>query len=318
MDGTRNHLVTWFDKLRWYSPQTELERVLAARRQPSTVEAYRRTWTRFARWASENDRDHFPVSADTLVDYLLWMKKYGLGKGEINRSLTVMRLLHNGHEDPTDKAIVREVVRGIRRLIIRETKKAHPISIAELEAMCVALASVGDGRALRDRALIAVGWCAAMRPSEIVHLNWEDVSNAELGIELTIRESKTCKDPNGELVALPLLSADHIDICPVRALRAVQTAESTGPIFTSVRKPAERLGSRSVERILSRASHLARLSIPVTGHSLRRGFATFAAHNGVTERALMRHGRWKTAAIMAGYVERARIWSENPVVELLG
>jgi site-specific recombinase XerD len=318
MDGTRSNLITKLNELRLMSPRSELDTILAARRTPATITTYRRSLLRFILWAQSHDRLEFPVSAQTVVEYLMSMHRDGLARSTFSIAITALRLLHSGYADPTRDTLVKEVLIGIRRLDRRPTKKAHPVSIAELEAMCLSLAAVGDGRSLRDRALITVGWCAAMRPSEIVALDWKDVANAERGIEINIRESKTCKDPNGELVALPLLSADHVEICPVRALRAIQTANSEGPIFITSKKPLHRLGHRAVERIILRASNLARLSIPVSGHSLRRGFATFAAYNGITERALMRHGRWKTAAIMAGYVERGRIWTENPVAELLG
>ena len=39
------------------------------------------------------------------------------------------------------------------------------------------------------------------------------------------------------------------------------------------------------------------------GHSLRSGFATEAYSQGTSELAIMRHGRWKSASVMRGYVQ---------------
>jgi hypothetical protein len=39
------------------------------------------------------------------------------------------------------------------------------------------------------------------------------------------------------------------------------------------------------------------------GHSLRSGFATEAYAQGTSELAIMRHGRWKSASVMRGYVQ---------------
>jgi integrase len=47
------------------------------------------------------------------------------------------------------------------------------------------------------------------------------------------------------------------------------------------------------------------------GHSLRSGFATEAYSQGTSELAIMRHGRWKSASVMRGYVQEGTIWSDN-------
>jgi hypothetical protein len=39
------------------------------------------------------------------------------------------------------------------------------------------------------------------------------------------------------------------------------------------------------------------------GHNLRRGFATSALAGGATERAVQRHGRWRSPASMSPYVD---------------
>jgi hypothetical protein len=48
------------------------------------------------------------------------------------------------------------------------------------------------------------------------------------------------------------------------------------------------------------------------GHSMRAGFATEAYAQGTVELAIMCHGRWKSAAVMRGYVEEGTIWTAMP------
>jgi hypothetical protein len=51
-------------------------------------------------------------------------------------------------------------------------------------------------------------------------------------------------------------------------------------------------------------------------HSLRAGFATTAARRGVSEREIMRHGRWKTQAVMRGYIRDGQLFLDNPAGKL--
>jgi hypothetical protein len=52
------------------------------------------------------------------------------------------------------------------------------------------------------------------------------------------------------------------------------------------------------------------------GHSMRSGFATEACAKGTAELAIMRHGRWKSAAVMRGYVAEGTIWNDNAAARL--
>jgi hypothetical protein len=65
------------------------------------------------------------------------------------------------HPTPTDHDVVRAVVRGTRR----QLGVAQPQKTAlELEPLrSVVLAIPGDMRGLRDRALLLIGWAAALR-----------------------------------------------------------------------------------------------------------------------------------------------------------
>ena len=52
------------------------------------------------------------------------------------------------------------------------------------------------------------------------------------------------------------------------------------------------------------------------GHSLRAGFATEGYAQGTPELAIMRHGRWRSASVMRGYVEEGSIWNDNAAARL--
>jgi hypothetical protein len=51
-------------------------------------------------------------------------------------------------------------------------------------------------------------------------------------------------------------------------------------------------------------------------HSMPSGFSTEAYAKGTAELAIMRHGRWKSAAVMRGYVAGGTIWTDNAAARL--
>ena len=307
------------------SKLSELAReILSARRESSTLKTYRREWSRFADWAKANRCTGHPVKPEVCAAYLTWLHSEGYGRSTIRKTITVMSLAHDERDNPCGDRIVRELIKGILRRDKRPTKKARPLSLAELIAICEKLTEVARGvagriapdrRAYRDRALISVGWMAALRASELVALDWTDVVDAEEGLELRIRESKTNKTGNPEIIALPLLSNKYHAVCPVRNLRALWPVEENSPVFIGDK---DRLSQRSVSRIIERSAELARLEGRFSSHCLRRGFATFAASKGLSEFQIMRHGRWKSSAVASGYIERSKLWTDNPLTLLLG
>jgi integrase len=80
---------------------------------------------------------------------------------------------------------------------------------------------------------------------------------------------------------------------------------------------SRRLSDRAVAEIIKRRALAAGLDPALfSGHSLRTGFATEAYAQGVPELAIMRHGRWRSATTMRGYVEEGSIWNDNAAARL--
>jgi integrase len=77
-----------------------------------------------------------------------------------------------------------------------------------------------------------------------------------------------------------------------------------------------RLGDRAVAQIIKRRAQHAGVDGDFAGHSLRAGFATEAYAHGTPELAIMRHGRWRSAAVMRGYVEEGSVWNDNAAQRL--
>ena len=171
-----------------------------------------------------------------------------------------------------------------------------------------------------------IGFAAALRRSELVALDVEDLDARPEGLALTIRSSKTDQEARGALLGVP--RARRPDLCPVAAVgawRAVLDAvapSAAGPLFRPVnrhgRVAGARLSDRAVADIVKEAALRAGLDpADYAGHSLRAGFATSAAAAGLLERDIMRQTRHRSIAVFREYVRQGSIFLDNPVARLL-
>jgi integrase len=187
-----------------------------------------------------------------------------------------------GYDTPTGDEKVKAVLSGIRRTI-----GAAPVrKRAATSDMVIAMSATGASlRALRDRAIILLGFAGAFRRSELVALDTEDLEEAPEGLLITIRRSKTDQEGIGRKVAIPRGEI----ACPVAALRAwLEAAGITeGAVFRRIfnkraqRVTNRRLAARNVATIVkAAAAKLGLEAAAFAGHSLRAGFVTSAVKRG--------------------------------------
>jgi integrase len=192
---------------------------------------------------------------------------------------------------------------------------------APLTAAHLSLIRWDRGRkGLRDKALILVGFFGALRRSELVGLNIEDIEFVPEGAILTLRKSKTDQEGRGREVAIGY--AKRPDLCPVRALQAYMATlgRNTGPLFVSMRKSQytqNRLSTDAVARIIK--DYADRLGLDPRrfgGHSLRAGFATTAALMGATEDEIALQTGHKSMTTLRGYIRRASLFERNAMTRI--
>jgi site-specific recombinase XerD len=169
---------------------------------------------------------------------------------------------------------------------------------------------------LRDRALLLLGFAAALRRSELVALDVEDLHfDAARGLLVTVRRSKADQEQEGAEVAVPY--AQDPDRCAVRSLRRYLDAARIhhGPVFRQMRRgdnlTDRRLSDQSVALILKRRAEAA--GVPpalLSGHSLRAGYATAAAAAGVEERKIANVARHRNLPVLRGYIRAATAFDD--------
>lgn len=288
---------------------------IGAAKAPATLRAYRTDWRDFTTWCSARGLDELPAAPETVAMYLTDLAGVK-AVATLQRRLTSISQAHQaaGLDSPTRAAVVSNTWKGIRRTFgVAQVGKA-PARTAEIRAMVATLDEDLLGR--RDRALLLVGFAAAMRRSELVALDVDDVDERDDGLVITIRRSKTDQEGQGEQLGVPYGS--NPATCPVRALRAWLAAASIdeGPIFRPVdrhgRLGASRLSDRAVALVVKRCAERAGLDpARFAGHSLRAGLITSAAEAGVHERDIMRQSRHRSLPVMRRYIRGAGLFDDN-------
>ena len=106
-----------------------------------------------------------------------------------------------GFETPTADAGVRAVWSGIRR---RHGIAPRKVKAARTKLVTTMVAPLGHGLAdVRDHALLLMGFAGALRRSELVALDVEDITEDDDGLRLLIHSSKTDQEGVSTTIGFP-------------------------------------------------------------------------------------------------------------------
>jgi integrase len=308
----------------------EGEAALAAARQiardataPATMRAYKADWIHFSQWCSAKGFAPVPAAPEIVGAYLASLAE-SHSPATIRRRLSALAKMHRYNDLPWNSAhgAIQGPLQGLLRRHGRPPQKAAALTLALLRKLLATCD--GSARGRRDRALLLFGFAGALRRSELVALNVEDVRMDADGLRLRIRRSKTDATGHGTEIGLP---RGHFEnTCPLRAFEAWQAVaqRSAGPLFRKISTRGNIGGAAlhpdAVRRILSHRLAMAGLTAADTGagfgrlsaHALRVGFITEAYAKGVRDEDIMAHTRHRDLRTMRGYVRRAGLITESP------
>ncbi len=183
----------------------------------ATRRAYRSDWRHFQTWC-ENAKAHpLPASPGTTATYLAHLADSGLKASTIGRRLAAIAYAHKlkGLDPPTSSEAVHAVLRGIRRRIGVAPVRKAPATAKAIGAMLEHVPDTLIGK--RDRAILLIGFAAALRRSELAALKVSDVEHQPDGLLVHIRRSKT--DQEGAGAQIPIPRGDRLK--PVDALDSI-------------------------------------------------------------------------------------------------
>ena len=343
---------------------TEAARRFAdAARSEATLRAYRSDWADFFAWCGERGLRAMPASPETVALYVASRAEAGplgsdgkpsppLKVATLSRRLAAISQAHKlaGAESPAlrSREPLHSVWAGVTRTLGTAREKVAPALAADVVAMaarCDEAARLAESaagrapeaagrrrasgaalRARRDKAMLLVGFAAALRRSELAAVRAEHLSFTPDGLRLLIPTSKGDQEGAGQVVGVAYGSRP--ETCPVRALRSYLAAASreladhgrpsplSGAVFRSVdrwgRLGRESVTGRTVANVVKAHAAAAGLDPALyAGHSLRAGFATTAARAGKPDRAIQKQTRHKSAAMLAEYVREGRLFDDN-------
>src|SRR5262245_15503271 len=238
-----------------------------------TREAYGRWWRVFVAWCDRHGRQTMPASPETIAAWLTALADgtdtgRPLARASINQALAAVTLAHRNAGHPFDRKhrVIAMTWSGISRVkaMTEVERQAAPVVAADVRDL---LATLNTARNIgcRNAALLTLGWGAALRRSELVGLDWEQIGEGgegtgfvridERGILITLARSKASQD-KAETVVIP--RADLPEACDaLEAWAARGSLEPgdpiSGPSTTEVRsRPSA--SPRTPSRVSSNAS----------------------------------------------------------------
>jgi integrase len=313
---------------------TQVAELIERSKRPNTRTAYSSDLRQFALWVQSakpelaahivgSDASGRPtvVAAVPVPAVLAYIaaRKDTLAVPTVRRHVATLSAFHqlHGWANPAGDALVRAALVGLRREQQHQPRRAHALRAQQLRHIIndIARSEQGSPAAVRDRALLLVGWNGALRRSELANLTWGQVQTIEGGIVLRLVAAKTDTSDEGQTVALPQqLSRLH---CPQTALVDwLRCCEQHGlgadwehlPVFCEIPQGGtprigHKLSGRAVAEIVKRRAVRAGLdAYAITGHSLRAGLITEAHAQGVSDLDIMATSRHKSHKVFASYV----------------
>ncbi len=158
----------------------QLQAYLRAARAPNTLKAYRSDWAEFTSWCATGGLEALPATPETLARYLVELAEVAR-VSTIGRRISSVAQAHQaaGLAVPSDDPQLRAVWAGIRRIHGTAVDQAAPLTVGLLRQTIDALPPGLTGT--RDRALLLIGFAAALRRSEFVALGVGDLVEVSEG-----------------------------------------------------------------------------------------------------------------------------------------
>ena len=292
-----------------------------AARAPTTRRVYAGAWRRWATWCEAMHCAPLPAAPEAVAAYLAELARSGRSLATVKGARAAIHYMHGEAGETFDAGhrAITAVLSGITRTASRPIRRATALRTDDLRAL-IARIDGGDVRDLRDRALLLIGFFAALRRSELVSLDVTGTRGGGSFVEIRpegllvhITGSKTSAAT--QTVAIPRRGDE---MCATRALQDYLAASGLthGPLFRPISKAGSLLGRRldatGVRHILFARAGCKRFS----PHALRAGFITSAARKGVPEHVIQRTSRHKSVDVLRGYIRGSDLFSTSAAAGL--
>lgn len=257
--------------------------VMCSALAPSTRKKYEAGWKRYQSWCRKHELELSQSTPRTVILYLTdrarttSLASLGLDLASIRYHLArVGSPLEDRMQD------LKRFRKGIARRDTNVPQSKSPITPELLSEMVSLLPSSKKGQ--RDRAMLLIGFSAALRRSELVQLRWHQMRFEKRYLRFGISGAKNSVHATARTI--PRLKSA---VCPWQALKTWKDGISVDVDFCFCRLSggspmnvpvSDRYVARLVKRLLQ---DIGENPEDYGGHSLRSGFASAAYWSGVHE-----------------------------------
>lgn len=306
----------------------------------STARAYRRDLDYFWAWVQtlhpkKRIKPHYPVPLALLFKFsdvhltgitdatVKALAKRGIGVRHrpwtvktLKRALATLSVEHSlrAVENHCWDKSLRIRINRAKRLLPEADKRNRPITLDVLKKLLSVCGN--DLRGTRDRAVLLVGFGGGgRRRSEIARLKVEDLEPVDNGYLATLSKHKTVRHTR-EALKFPILG---------QAARALDrwleiSGIDAGPVFRGVHRGGRlrpTMEGQTIYRMIKRLAKKAGLSPGDYGaHSLRSGFITQAAREGIALPEAMAVSGHRSLAVAWGYYRAGNVL-ENRATQIM-
>jgi len=326
------------DQLRFLASSTgrSIESYLVSDYSIATVRPYKRYIRIYEEWCAAEGCAAVPANYALFVRFFLFATRQYQGPALLDM-ISAIQYLHVRQGHLVDMRGIRFLINSYVNLKSPPVRQAAALDIATLREVVGAIPSSVSGT--RDRALLVLGFAAALRPCELIGLDvgqrapggTGSIISEPSGMRIILHTSKSDYQRRG----IEKLVVAGCEPCPIAAFRGWLRASGIthGAVFRRVCKSGRvlpaRLDARSVsaivrqraQAVLSRPedpdSHAATSGKSITGYSLRAGFVTSAIEANVDAQSIAHHLGWANTSLAIRYARRAEGWDKTLVKQVL-
>ena len=299
-----------------------------AARSINTRIAYAKAWCRFTEYCRAREIQPQEARSHDIAEFFVHLgtepaestgRTLAMGTLKMYRSALNRHYAEIGRESPAAGRDVSDVLAGVARMRDEVPRRVKALREYEIKAMLDSCPGGRFGR--RDAAMLALGFAAALRRSELCALLVADINILHCDkMVVSIRRSKTDQAGRGQRVAVP----EGRMIRPVSHVRdwLEVSGINEGYLFQTFRRggrPSGRALSHSeVPRLVKKYAVGVGLDpASYSGHSLRAGFVTSAAAHRARLDKIMEVTRHKNPTTVMQYIRDADAFEQHAGADFL-
>ncbi len=241
----------------------------------NTMESYKRDINQFYDYLNEKQIfDANEINKTTIITYLLYLQKKGRATATISRNLASIRsfcqFLLNSNSITKDPTINLDTPKA-------EKKLPSVLTLKEIELLLSLPDSVTE-KGIRDKAMLELLYATGIRVSELVALNFQNLS---LDMGYIKCNGGNCRE---RVIPIGSMAKEAIDnyINNCRS-KLVKEADETS-LFVNYQ--GSRLTRQGFWKIIKTYTQKANINKKITPHTLRHSFATHLLQNGADLRSV--------------------------------